>query len=173
MGKNLILERKPDGSYSVVQEAEAVAGQTKPMDLEQVKALEGIVSWEVGKVPLGAGLIGGAIALTTASLTARLLPNVTGPLANLGGAWLLMNWGERFLGPGAAKYAAIFLAYEAFKGTVEDMVGRMVGSVSAMIPTTKAEPAAEEETAANANAGGYEQAGLFGDKDLERWIEAA
>jgi hypothetical protein len=92
-------------------------------DLEQVKALSDISKFDIAGIPVGSAALGGGIAFLVDTLTERFLPQVTGPTANLLGAFAIVYLGKRFLGSGTANAASMFLTYEALRDTIEGALG--------------------------------------------------
>lgn len=107
------------------QPKEQADGETA--DLE-AGVLTGISKFEVMGIPLGNAIVGGGIAFLVDQMTERFLPQVTGPTANLAGAFFIVYFGKRFLGTSTAQAAAMFLTYEALRDTIEGALGGIFGA---------------------------------------------
>lgn len=98
-------------------------------ELEQAGMLAGITGLEVAGVPLGAAAVGGGAAVLVSGLMDRFLPQVTGMTGKLLAAWAVVQFGSRFLGKDAAKYAALFLAWDAVAEPVERIISQITGGL--------------------------------------------
>lgn len=101
-------------------------------EFQQAGMLGGITKMEVMGIPIGAAAVGGATAFVVDAVFDRFLPQLTGSVANLVAAWAIMQFGHRFLGD-AARYAAIFLAYEAVRGPIENALGGIVKPAASQV----------------------------------------
>lgn len=115
-------------TYDKEKDAFQIVEGEETADLEQAKALSGIAKFEVMGIPLGNAIVGGGIAFLVDQLTERFLPQVTGPTANLVGAFAIVYFGKRILGTSTAQAAAMFLTYEALRDTVEGALGGIFGA---------------------------------------------
>jgi len=90
--------------------------------------LSGVSKIQVMGIPIGNAVVGGGIAFLVDQLTERFLPQLTGPTANIAGAFLVMYVGKRFLGTSTAQAAAMFLTYEAIRDTLEGALSGIFGA---------------------------------------------
>lgn len=125
--------------------AQVIPTDKETADLEQAKALTGISKFEVFGIPLGNAVVGGGIAFLVDQMTERFLPQVTGPTANLAGAFLIMAVGKRFLGTSTAQAAAMFLTYEALRDTIEGALSGIFGAAQPHNPGMAQQPATTGE----------------------------
>lgn len=102
-------------------------------------AIEGIANRirdiEILGIPVGDAVVGGGSAVLVSEVTdAFLLPRMpTAPMfvVKAGEAYVMAHWGEKLIGPGAAKLAAIFLAYSAVRAIVpiDDLISRGLNKI--------------------------------------------
>lgn len=121
MGETMTYDKEKD-TFQIVE------GDQESVDLEQAGVLTGISRFQVMGIPIGNAIVGGGIAFLTDQLTERFLPQVTGPTANILGAFAIMYVGKRFLGTSTAQAAAMFLTYEAIRDTLEGALGGIFGA---------------------------------------------
>lgn len=152
MNDTLVFDKEKD-AY-VIKPGEPQLGE-----LQQAGMLGGITKIEVMGIPIGAAAIGGGVAFVTDALFDRFLPQLTGSVANLVAAWAIMQFGHRFLGD-AARYAAIFLAYEAVRGPIENALGGIVKPAASQVAQQLLHQQGFEQT--GAVDGGYYTKALGG-----------
>ena len=108
-------------------------------------ALEGVAKIQVGPLPLGKALVGGAVA-GLADGVLDLIPWKMPEIAARGlAAYGVATWGPKYIGAGASEGAALFLTYDAakelfdFRGMVRGFVGRFrIGGAGGASPGTVA-----------------------------------
>lgn len=128
--KSTLVWDKEQEAYVI---GEGESEDSSKAELEQAGMLAGISRIEVGGVPIGAAAAGGGVAFLVDYAVDRFLPQVTGSMANLLAAWALVNWGSRWLGADVARFGAIFLAYEAIRDPIENLLGKVLPARAAQI----------------------------------------
>ncbi len=96
--------------------------------------LKGITSFELGGIPVGAAAAGGAVAYVVDGLIDRFVPNVTGWMGNLLGAFVLVKFANKWIGNDVAKYASLFLVYEAVRDPIEGALSGVLGKAGMKAP---------------------------------------
>ncbi len=134
MKNTIVMEKQEDGSYAA--SFEGLADPAAEAKLEQAAILGGIDKFTIAGVNVGAGLIGGSVALLTTEVVGGLVPatGFTASLVKLLAAGALVRFGSGILGKTATTYASAFIAFDVARGLIPidswiaDITGRFGGA---------------------------------------------
>ena len=131
--QTLDLVRREDGNWTFTMPEVA--------DMEKAGMLDSVESNKVLGIPLGDAVVGGGLALILSDLvTAVLNPTSLGVPAGatqLVLAWLVANYGKKWLGQSTANLSAAFLAFEGIRDIIpiDTWLTKALSRIKGFIPS--------------------------------------